>query len=93
MPTLIKIPVSCCTLVLSAQMHQSNVKRRQRGLIKLQHQVEEKKEENRSLDGQLVEQQVVVLERQAVEKLAGQCRGGGESYHTVMHTRTHIILI
>ena len=93
MPTLIKISVSCCTLVLSAQMHQSNVKRRQRGLIKLQHQVEEKKEENRRLDGQLVEQQVVVLERQAVEKLAGQCRGGRESYHTVMHTRTHIILI
>lgn len=76
-------------------MHQTNVKRRHRGLMKLQQQVEEKKEENRRLDGQLVEQQVVVLERQAVEKLAGQCRGGGESYHTVMHTHTHthIILI
>lgn len=76
-------------------MHQNNMKRRQRGLTKLQQQVEEKKEENRRLDSQLVEQQVVVLERQAVENLAGQCRGGGEGqrcYHTVMHTtrtRTH----
>ena len=59
-------------------MHQNNMKRHQRGLTKLQQQVEEKKEENRRLDSQLVEQQVVVLERQAVEKLAGQCRDGGE---------------
>ena len=56
-------------------MHKTNVRARQRDLAKLRRQVEERREENRQLDRQLMEQQVAVLEREAVENLAGQCMG------------------
>ena len=52
-------------------MHKTNVRARQRDLAKLRRQVEERREENRQLDRQLMEQQVAVLEREAVENLAG----------------------
>ena len=57
-------------------MHKNNLRARQRDLSKLRRQVEEKRGENRELDRQLMEQQVAVLEREAVENLAGQYVGG-----------------
>lgn len=56
------------------QKHQKNVRERQRALERLQQQVEERRTENKSLDHQLMELQVSVLERQAVDNLAGQGR-------------------